>query len=111
VSGWPICTPLAASHPRTVPSRLAEAMRFAVRAKHHTPHRAGVAGQSCADGLTGARIPYPHRVVPTGGSNAFAVGAERHTLHHVGVAGHSCADGLAGVGVPYPHRVVVAGGG
>jgi hypothetical protein len=83
----------------------------AVGAERHAVHRAGVAGERVADGLSGGRIPQPHRVVPTAGGEAGAVGAERHTGHQAGVAGQRLADRLAGVRVPQPHRVVVAAGG
>ena len=101
---------MAASHTRTVLSRLPEAMRCAVGAERHARHRVGVAGQRLP---TGWPVPTSHtRTVLSQLPEAMrlAVGAERHAGHRVRVAGQRRADRLAGVGVPHPHRLVVAAG-
>ena len=68
--GWPV----SASHSRTVWSSLARGQPVPVGAERHTRHRAGVAGQGCADRLAGVGVPQPHRVV---GAGARPAGARR----------------------------------
>ena len=101
--------PVAASHTRTVPSSLPEAIRVP------SGLNATLAPRRCGRSAVCRRVgrwrrPTPAPFCRSCRRRSGAVGAERHTEHPAGVAGQRVADRVAGCRVPHPHRSVGTAG-